>query len=118
MTNRKHVAILLTAAALAVSGSGFSSAQGRGPVKIGVLTDTSSLYADLSGRGAIEAVKMAAEDAGPVLGGPVEVISGDHQNKPDVAASIARTWYDTEGVDLITDLVTSSTALAVNEISL
>jgi len=82
-----------------------------------VLTDTASLYADLSGKGAVEAVKMAAEDAGAVLGQPVQVIVADHQNKPDVAASIASQWYDADGVDLITDLVTSSVALAVDEVS-
>jgi branched-chain amino acid transport system substrate-binding protein len=87
------------------------------PVKIGVLTDTSSLYADLSGNGSIQAAKLAAEDAGPVLGQPVQVISADHQNKPDIASNIATTWYDTEGVDVITDLVTSSVALAVEEVS-
>jgi branched-chain amino acid transport system substrate-binding protein len=87
------------------------------PVKIGVLTDTASLYADLSGNGAIEAVKMAAEDAGPVLGQGVQVVFADHQNKADIASSIARQWYDAEGVDLITDLVTSSTALAVESVS-
>src|ERR1700746_676049 len=73
-------------------------------VKIGVLTDMSSLYADLSGPGAVTAVKMAVADfGGSVLGKEVEVISADHPNKPDVAAAIARQWLD-QGVDMITDL--------------
>ncbi len=86
-------------------------------VKIGVLTDMSSLYSDINGKGSFEAAKMAAEDVGPVLGKPVDVIAADHQNKPDVGSSIARQWYDTEGVDMITDMPNSGVALAVNEVS-
>jgi branched-chain amino acid transport system substrate-binding protein len=86
-------------------------------VKIGVLTDMSSLYSDINGKGSVESAKMAAEDAGPVLGKPVEVVFADHQNKPDVGSSIAQQWYDTGGVDVITDVPTSSVALAVNEVS-
>jgi branched-chain amino acid transport system substrate-binding protein len=86
-------------------------------VKIGVLNDMSSLYSDIGGKGSVEAAKMAAEDAGQVLGQPVQVISADHQNKPDVGSAIARQWYDTEGVDVITDVPTSSVGLAVNEVS-
>ena len=105
-----------TAAMVLAAMSGLASAA-EAPVKIGILTDTSSLYADLSGNGSIEAAKMAAEDAGPVLGAPVQVISADHQNKPDIASSIAGEWYDQKGIDLITDLVTSSVALAVEGVS-
>ena len=86
-------------------------------VKIGVLTDMSSLYSDINGKGSVESAKMAAEDAGPVLGKPAEVVFADHQNKPDVGSSIAQQWYDTGGVDVITDVPTSSVALAVNEVS-
>jgi branched-chain amino acid transport system substrate-binding protein len=86
-------------------------------VKIGVLNDMSSLYADIGGKGSVESAKMAAEDAGSVLGQPVQVVSADHQNKPDVGSSIARQWYDTDGVDVITDVPTSSVGLAVNEVS-
>ena len=86
-------------------------------VKIGVLTDMSSLYADLSGPGAVAAVKMAVADfGGSVLGKKIEIISADHQNKPDVASAIARQWFD-QGVDMITDLTTSSVALAVQEVA-
>ncbi|HEV2550195.1 MAG TPA: ABC transporter substrate-binding protein [Stellaceae bacterium] len=107
----------LAAVAAVALGAGSAAAQSGGPVKIGVLNDMSSLYADIGGKGSVEAAKMAAEDAGPVLGKPVEVIGGDHQNKPDIGSNIARQWYDTDGVDVITDVPTSSVALAVNEIS-
>jgi branched-chain amino acid transport system substrate-binding protein len=107
----------LAAVAVVALSAGSAAAQSGGPVKIGVLNDMSSLYADIGGKGSVEAAKMAAEDAGPVLGKPVEVIGADHQNKPDIGANIARQWYDTQGVDVITDVPTSSVALAVNEVS-
>jgi branched-chain amino acid transport system substrate-binding protein len=110
----KLQALLAAAAAIALGATG-AAAQG-GPVKIGVLNDMSSLYADIGGKGSVEAAKMAAEDAGPVLGQPVQVIFADHQNKPDVGSSIASQWYDQDGVDVITDVPTSSVALAVNEV--
>ena len=87
-------------------------------IKIGVLTDMSSLYADLSGAGAVEAAKMAVADAGGAVNGKkIEIVSADHQNKPDVATSIARKWFDQDGVDMIVDLTTSSVALAVQEVA-
>jgi branched-chain amino acid transport system substrate-binding protein len=109
--------ILLAAAAAVAMSAGGAAAQSGAPVKIGVLNDMSSLYADIGGKGSLEAAKMAAEDAGPVLGQPVQVTSADHQNKPDVGSNIARQWYDQDGVDVITDVPTSSVALAVNEVS-
>jgi branched-chain amino acid transport system substrate-binding protein len=108
--------ILWTAVAAVALGAAGAAAQ-TAPVKIGVLTDMASLYADIGGKGSLEAAKMAAEDAGPVLGQPVQVIGGDHQDKPDVGSSIARQWYDQEGVDVITDVPNSGVALAVNEVS-
>jgi branched-chain amino acid transport system substrate-binding protein len=107
---------LFLSAALAAAAGGAALAA-DGPVKIGVLNDMSSLYADIGGKGSVESARMAAEDAGPVLGQPVQVISADHLNKPDVGSNIARQWYDTEGVDVITDVPTSSVGLAVNEVS-
>ncbi|MBR1122533.1 ABC transporter substrate-binding protein [Bradyrhizobium lablabi] len=84
------------------------------PIKIGVLGDMSGYNADISGKGAVEAVKMAVEDfGGNVLGRPIEVVSADHQNKPDIASNIARRWYDTEDVEVITDIVGSGNSLAV-----
>ena len=104
--------------AAVVGVTAISQVQAEGTtVKIGVLTDMSSLYADLSGPGAVTAVKMAVTDfGGSVLGKQIEVISADHQNKPDVAAAIARQWLD-QGVDMINDLTTSSVALAVQEVA-
>jgi branched-chain amino acid transport system substrate-binding protein len=87
-------------------------------VKIGVLTDMSSLYADATGKGSLAAVQMAVEDyGGKVKGKPVEVISADHQNKPDIGVAIARNWYDNEKVDAIFDVPTSSVALPVSALT-
>lgn len=87
-------------------------------VKIGVLTDMSGPYADNVGPGAVLAAKMAAEDfGGAVAGAPIEIISADHQNKVDVGSGIARRWYEAEGVDAITEVVSSGVALAVQELS-
>lgn len=106
------------AAALAALGGTAAQADLSGDaVKIGVLTDMAGVYADLSGEGSVVAANMAVEDfGGSVLGKPIEILSADHQNKADIAAAKAREWIDTEGVDMITDLVTSSVALAVQEI--
>ncbi len=108
--------ILLAAAALVALGAASAGAQ-SGPVKIGVLNDMSGLYSDVGGKGSVVAAQMAVDDAGPVLGQKAVVISGDHQNKPDVGSSIARQWYDQDGVDMITDVPTSSVALAVTEVA-
>jgi branched-chain amino acid transport system substrate-binding protein len=105
-------------AAVAIGGlalAGPASAQG---VKIGILNDQSGVYADYGGKYSLEAAHMAVEDSGgEVLGKKIEIVTADHQNKPDLAAAIARRWYDTEGVDMITELTTSSVALAVQELS-
>src|SRR3954468_15030726 len=87
-------------------------------VKIGILNDQSGVYADFGGKWSVEAAKMAVEDfGGKVLNAPVEIINADHQNKPDVASSLARQWYDVEKVDAIMELTTSSVALAVQGLS-
>ena len=92
-----------------------ASAQG---VKIGILNDQSSVYADYGGKYSVEAAWMAIEDfGGEVLGHKVELVAADHQNKPDLAVSIARRWYDADGVDMITELTTSTVALAVQELA-
>jgi len=92
-----------------------ASAQG---VKIGILNDQSGVYADYGGKWSFEAAKMAIEDfGGSVLGHKIEIISADHQNKPDLGVSIARRWYEVENVDMITELTTSSVALAVHDLS-
>jgi branched-chain amino acid transport system substrate-binding protein len=87
-------------------------------VKIGVLTDMSSLYADDNGAGSIAAVKMAVQDFNPAAHGmKVDIISADHQNKPDIGSNIARQWFDVDGVDVIIDVPNSGVALAVNEVA-
>lgn len=105
--------MLLLLAALLASAAAPASAQ----VKIGVLSDMNSLYADITGKGTGVAARMAAEDFGPVLGKPVEIVTADHENKADVAVNIVRNWYDNEGVDMVTDGGSSAVALAVEEVS-
>jgi len=101
---------LLLAAALICTGT----AQADGPpIKIGVMNDMSSVYAVAGGRETVEAVRTAIEDAGPVLGQNVELVSADHQNKPDIGSSIARRWFDVEGVDAIVDVPNSAVGFAV-----
>ncbi|MFH0295915.1 ABC transporter substrate-binding protein [Bradyrhizobium sp. 31Argb] len=88
------------------------------PLKIGVLTDFSSVYSDIGGAGNVEATKMAIEEfGGTMFGKPIEIVSADVLNKPDIAATMARKWWENEGVDMIIDLPTSATALAVMELS-
>jgi branched-chain amino acid transport system substrate-binding protein len=87
-------------------------------VKLGVLNDMSSLYTDISGPGSVTAAKMAVEDFNPAAHGmKVEIISADHQNKPDVGSNIARQWFDVDHVDAILDVPTSSVALAVSDVT-
>ena len=106
------------AGALALlSGTAHAEISGNA-IKIGVMNDQSGLYADLAGQGSVEAAKMAVEDFGGSLdGASIEVLSADHQNKPDVGSNIVRQWIDVDGVDAVVDVPTSSVALAVNEIT-
>jgi branched-chain amino acid transport system substrate-binding protein len=109
--------ILSLAVAAALAGAAEAQISDN-VIKIGVLSDMSSLYADIGGPGSVVAAKMAVEDSGiEKRGTKVEVVSADHLNKPDVGSSIARQWYDTDKVDVIVDVPTSSVALAVNEIT-
>lgn len=108
-------ALLAAVATSALLLAAPASAQG---VKIGILNDQSGVYADYGGKYSVEAAKMAIEDfGGEVLGQKIEMITADHQNKPDLATSIARRWYDADNVDMITELTTSSVALAVQDLS-
>jgi branched-chain amino acid transport system substrate-binding protein len=105
------------AAGSAMAGGG-ATAGGGNKIVIGVLTDMSGLYADLAGQGSVLAAQMAVEDAGgSVAGMQVEIVSADHQNKPDIGSNIAREWYDTKGVDVIVDVPTSSVALAISGVT-
>jgi branched-chain amino acid transport system substrate-binding protein len=88
------------------------------PIKIGVLNDQSGVFADNGGVGSVAAAKLAAEDfGGEILGRKIEVISADHQNKPDIAAATARRWFDTEGVNVIADGAASSAGFAILEVA-
>src|SRR5262245_61897125 len=109
---------LAVAVAVALSATGVHAQVSDGVIKIGILTDMSSLYADLSGPGSVAAARMAVEDFGAAKKGmKVEIISADHQNKPDVGSAIARQWYDVDKVDVIVDTPNSGVALAVNQIT-
>ncbi|MGO4620276.1 ABC transporter substrate-binding protein [Ensifer sp. 2YAB10] len=109
--------IVTLAAMLASSTAAFADAS-DGKVKIGILNDQSGVYADFGGKSSYVAALMAVEDfGGKVLGVPVEVITADHQNKADIASNIARQWYDTEQVDSIMELTSSSVGLAVQALS-
>jgi branched-chain amino acid transport system substrate-binding protein len=108
-----------SAAILACAAFGFAApafAQDKS-IKIGVLNDMSSLYADIGGPNSVAAVKMAVEDSGmKAKGWTIEVLSGDHQNKPDIGVNIARQWIDSDKVDMISDTPSSGVALAVNNL--
>ncbi|MCA1407555.1 ABC transporter substrate-binding protein [Ensifer sp. IC3342] len=113
-----HKKLIATLAVLLASSTAALADASDGRVKIGILNDQSGVYADFGGKSSYEAALMAVEDfGGKVLGVPVEVVTADHQNKPDIASNIARQWYDTEQVDSIMELTTSSVALAVQAIS-
>jgi branched-chain amino acid transport system substrate-binding protein len=113
MVIRKISQALALAVALGTAGA----AHAQTTVKIGVLTDMSSLYADLSGQGSALAARMAVEDFGAEKKGlKVEILSADHQNKPDIGSTVARQWLDVEKVDVIVDVPNSAVALAVNGI--
>src|SRR5215831_7859386 len=108
---------LMVMAALLASGSAFAQYT-DGVIKIGVLSDMSSLYADITGPGSVAAAKLAVDDFGAAAKGmKVEIVGGDHQNKPDVGSNIASTWFDVDKVDVIVDVPNSGVALAVSEIA-
>jgi branched-chain amino acid transport system substrate-binding protein len=110
------VASLLLGTALTLAASSGAFAQDK-TVKIGALSDQSGLYADLAGPGSTLAAQMAAEDSGlTAKGWKIDIISGDHQNKPDIGTAIARQWFDVDKVDVIVDVPNSGVALAVNNI--
>jgi branched-chain amino acid transport system substrate-binding protein len=116
----KSFKLSAVAVALAgVLGAGASQAQiSDNIVKIGVLSDMSSLYTDLAGAGSVVAARMAVEDSGIEKRGiKIEIVSADHQNKPDVGSNVARQWYDVDKVDVIVDTPNSGVALAVNQIT-
>jgi branched-chain amino acid transport system substrate-binding protein len=111
---KRKMAVAMVASALV----GTSAVAHDAPVKLGVLTDMSSLYADNGGQGSVVAAQMAVEDfGGKVLGRSIQIVASDHQNKADVGAAIARRWFDNEGVEVILDVPNSAVALAVQGIA-
>src|SRR6516165_9340180 len=112
----RTIASLLLGTALTLLTAATAAADDK-TIKIGVLTDNSGLYADLGGAGSTVAAQMAIEDSGMAgKGWTIELISADHQNKPDVATNIARQWIDVEKVDVFMDVLNSGVALAVNNV--
>jgi len=114
--NVKRRALLASAAAAAALPLRRGRAQGKPGIKIGVLNDQSGTYRDVTGPLSVACARQAVDELGDI-GFPVEVVVGDHQNKPDIGASIARQWFDRDGVDMILDVPTSSVALAVANIA-
>ncbi|MCP3447899.1 ABC transporter substrate-binding protein [Bradyrhizobium sp. CCGUVB14] len=114
----RPIAALMSAAGLLSAALIAPASAQQTPLKIGVLSDFSSVYSDIGGQGNVEATKMAIEDfGGQMFGKPIDMVAADVLNKPDVTSTIARKWWETEGVDMIIDLPTSATALAVMELS-
>src|ERR1700754_4822925 len=113
---RTSIASLLLTTALSLAVAGLARADDK-VVEIGALSDQSGLYADLAGPGSTLAAQMAVEDSGlTAKGWKIDIISGDHQNKPDIGTSIARQWFDVDKVDVIVDVPNSGVALAVNNV--
>ncbi|HME86422.1 MAG TPA: ABC transporter substrate-binding protein, partial [Roseiarcus sp.] len=104
--------VLVSGLALALAPR-VSWAEDARPTKIGVMNDMSSVYSDYQGIGSVVAAQLAVDDFSAKMGVPIEIVSADHQNKPDAGAAIARRWFDTENVDVIMDLPNSAVALAV-----
>ena len=115
---RKLLSSLIAGLGL-VAAAGAQAQISGNVVKIGVMNDMSGVYADIGGPGSVVAAKMAVEDylKSSKSSLKVEVVSADHQNKPDVGSNIARKWYDTDGVDMIVDVPTSSVGLAINQVT-
>src|SRR6266540_3991499 len=111
-----RISALFLGTALALAASGGAMAQDK-TVKIGVLTDNSGLYSDLGGAGSTLAAQMAVEDSGlAAKGWKIDIVSADHQNKPDIGTTVARQWIDVEKVDIFVDVLNSGVALAVNNL--
>jgi branched-chain amino acid transport system substrate-binding protein len=116
----RYILLSLVAAMLGFGGSAALAEEFDGHVKVGVLNDQSSLYADATGQGSVVAAQLAVEDylkANPNSKLKVEIIVADHQNKPDIGSNIARQWFERDGVDMALDVPNSGVALAVNEVT-
>src|SRR5690348_4372909 len=87
-------------------------------IRIGVLSDMSGPYSDIAGKGSVAAAELAIEEFGGAIGGrKIEIVSADHQNKPDIGLATVRRWFDNQGVDIVVDVITSSVALAVQHVA-
>jgi branched-chain amino acid transport system substrate-binding protein len=118
MSIMHKIIVLAAIVASSFAGSPSYAQYTDGVVKIGVLTDMSSLYSDANGAGSVAAAKLAVEDFSPAAKGmTVEIVFADHQNKPDIGASIATTWFDVNKVDVIVGMGSSGVALAVSEVA-
>ena len=118
MIAHRTVAATTFAVSLLFGASALAQQANTLPLKIGVLADFASVYADIGGQGNVEAAKIAIEEfGGKMFDKPIELVTADALNKADVAATISRKWYENEGVDMIIDLPTSATALAGMEMS-
>ena len=115
-TTRRHLVTTAAGAAIA-SGTGRRARAQAGPIRIGVLNDPNGVYADNGGVGSAIATRLAAEEFGTLLGRPIEVLTGDNQNKPDLAVSISREWIDSQGVDLLVDGASSGAGLAMQQVA-
>jgi branched-chain amino acid transport system substrate-binding protein len=116
MIDFTRLSAVVVAGLLASSTAGAQIANNR--IRVGVLTDLSGIYEQNSGNGSVEAARLAAEELGGKLNGAaIEIVAGDHQNKPDVGASVANRWFDVDGVDMVTDLVNSAVGFAVVDVA-
>lgn len=114
----RHLTLLPMLTLCLAGHAGIAAAQSGAPVKIGILNDQSGPYSSITGPGAVVAARMAMEDVGgTLLGKPIEIVVADHQHKPDIGSSIARRWFDTEGVGAVFDIYNSGVALAVQKIA-
>jgi len=115
---KTYAAVAMGAAALFGAAAPAQAQISGDVIRIGVITDMSSVYADIGGQGSVEAIRMAIAEMGGAIGGKkIEVISADHQNKPDVAATKAREWFDTQGVDMLIGGTNSGTNLAMAKVA-
>jgi branched-chain amino acid transport system substrate-binding protein len=112
---RKFMSWMLPLLAIPMASAALA---GPDAITVGVINDLSGVYADLGGQGSVVAAQIAVEEFGPkVLGKPIKILSGDHQNKPDIGAQLARRWFDIDNVDMVIDFPNSGVALAVQEVA-
>ena len=101
-----------------LSGSAADAQIANNRIRVGVLSDLAGIYEQNAGNGSVEAARIAAEEfGGKINGATIEIIAGDHQNKPDVGASVVNRWFDVDGVDMVTDLVNSAVGFAVVDVA-